>query len=419
MATPSDSIDSVPALRHLRCFLLAAELGSIVRAAEEVGMSQPAASNAIARLEHAFGGALLVRRAGGSAPSAAGALLEVRARRFFALLDEAVSQLCDPGRSSKVSMSIRRVHIRALIAVAETGSFSQAARRLGISGPALHRAARDLEGLLRCPLFQTQPQGIGVNTAGGSFARQLRLAASEIVQAHDEIGGQGKSASGRIAIGVLPLLPKRWIARVIAAAKRSEPDMRVELREGEHAALVRDLRWGALDLIVGALPPHPPEANILQQPLFADPYVLVVRRGHRLAKIRKLTPAMLATQDWIVPSPNLPRRGALERFFATLPGRPRIWLDTASPGTMIAAVAETDCVTLISRTQFLTDGAANLAILPLKMPDSGRTVGITRRRDWLATPAQRSFLEALSNTPPTANGDGSAERHRSERQRQT
>jgi LysR family transcriptional regulator, regulator for genes of the gallate degradation pathway len=401
MSEAPDLVGVLPSLRQLRCFLLAAEHGSVGRAAEEIGMSQPAASNAVARLEAQFGARLLDRNTAGSVPTPAGEVLHVRAGRFFASLADAFSHVgSDERRSGHLAATMRRVHVRALIAVAETGTFTSAAARLAISGPALHRAARELETLVRAPLFQRRPNGIGVNATGESLARRFRLAAHEIVQAIEELGPNGRVSGTKITAGVLPLLPKRWMARAIVRAKRATAELAVELREASYATLVQELRWGSVDLIIGALPPDPPEADVTQKPLFADPYVLVVRRGHPLTRARRLTRAMLAKHDWVVPSDSLPRRAVVENFFATLPARPRIWLDTSSPGSMTAAVEETDCITLVSRTQLLMDGAPNLAILPVTVPDGGRTVGITQRRDWLPTPVQRAFVDALVRTSP-------------------
>ena len=320
---------ALPSLRQLRCFLLAADSGSIGRAADDIGMSQPAASNAISRLEDLFGVSLLVRHAGGSATTRDGELLSVRTRRFFSLLAQGLSEACsDPVRCTKLLGAVRMVHVRALITIAESGNFTKAARQLLISGPALHRAAREFENLLHTPLFRPGPDGIGVNALGESLARQFRLAVREIVQAREEVGPHGQIAPAKVTLGILPLLPKRWIARAIAHSKINYPDVALELREGSYSALVQELRWGFLDFIIGALPPAPENPDITQESLFVDPYVLVVRREHPLARARKIEPKMLAAHDWVVPSPNLPRRAALERFFDTLPQRPRIWLDT-------------------------------------------------------------------------------------------
>ena len=399
MAERQIGLEGLPNLRQLRCFALVVKHGGIGRAAEEIGMSQPAASHAISRLEDLIGTALLVRHPGGSTATRAGELLAVRIGRFLGRLEHALSSAC--GESAvrpQLLSALRMVHLRAHIAIAETGTFTRAARRLGVSAPALHRAARDLEQLLPRRLYRVGAEGIGVNAAGDALAQQMRLALQELAQAFEEMGHRDVAAPAPVTIGILPLMPKRWVARRIARAKARHPEARVELREGNQAALLQDLRRGDIDLIIGALPPSASGADVIQEPLFADPYVLVVRRGHPLADMASISPEMLAKHDWVVPSHNVPRRIAIERFFATLPVRPRIWLDTSSPGTMMAVLAETDCITLVSRTQLLMDGPAELSVLPVEVPHGGRMVGLTRRKDWLPTPVQQAFLNALSET---------------------
>lgn len=392
-----------PSLRQLRCFLAAVETGSIGRAADEIALSQPAVSDAIARLEDAFGVPLLVRRIGGSAASADGVLLARRVRRLFAQLDQGLCTLqADRTLRLKSLVMLRMVHLRAHIAVAEHGTFARAAAHLGLSDAALHRSARALETLIGRDLYRRGADGIGSNAGAKILARHMRLALRELMQAHDEIGRRTAGAPARISMGILPLMPKRWVAGVIARTKAEHPEAGIALREGRYADLLQELHWGAIDVIVGALPPQAAAPDIVEEPLFADPYVLVVRKGHPLADVHTVTRTMLTEHDWVVPSHHLPRRAAIERFFSTLPARPRIWLDTSSPGTMMAVLAETDCITLISRTQWLMDGPADLVVLPVDGFDAGRTVGITRRHDWLPTAVQDRFLRALRESAPLA-----------------
>jgi DNA-binding transcriptional LysR family regulator len=392
-------LEPLPSLRQLHCFRVAADCGSISRAADEVGLSQPAVSDALTRLEETMGAPLLVRHIAGSALSPAGEQFALRVRRLFARLEQGLTALeGERHGADRLLAKLRLVHVRALIAIAETGSFARAAEHLGVSAPALHRSARELEKLAGRDLYRVGPAGIGVNRAGEALARQMRLALAELTQARDEIGRFAQGA--RVTVGMLPLVPKRWAARAVAATRRQFPGAQITLNEGDQASLLTGLRWGGLDLLVGALPPPEADRDLVHEPLFADPYVLVVRKSHPLAGMRRVTLDMLTRHEWVVPSRNLPRRAVIEKLFARLPARPRIWLDTTAPGMMTAALAETDCITLISRTQLLMDGPDDLAVLPVRISDAGRAVGVTTRHDWLPTPVQRAFLDALADTAP-------------------
>ena len=86
-------MSSYPNLRHVRLFQFAAETNSLTRAAEAVRVSQPAASQAIAKLEGQFGGALFERRGSGVFVTERGRLLAERAARALSLLREANERL--------------------------------------------------------------------------------------------------------------------------------------------------------------------------------------------------------------------------------------------------------------------------------------------------------------------------------------
>lgn len=90
---------AIPSLRHLRAFQAVARLGSVGRASDSIHVTQPAVTQAIARLEAQFGGSLLDRRPTGSFPNADGRIFLRRVDRMFALLDDALSraQIGAPG----------------------------------------------------------------------------------------------------------------------------------------------------------------------------------------------------------------------------------------------------------------------------------------------------------------------------------
>src|SRR4051812_34435141 len=129
-------------LRHLRALGAMIERGSMSAAAETVGLSQPALTQGLAKLERQLGTALFDRRTGGMEPTEAGALLAARADAGFALLDAA-------GRGSRGARGFARpghlvtaAQARTFLALAKAGSFASAAGDMGVSQPAVHRAVR-------------------------------------------------------------------------------------------------------------------------------------------------------------------------------------------------------------------------------------------------------------------------------------
>src|SRR5260370_37815281 len=85
--------------------------------------------------------------------------------------------------------------------------------------------------------------------------------------------------------------------------------------------------------------------------LFEDPYVVAVRKGHRLAGQSVISTADLAAFDWVAPQPGMPRRAVIDAMLAGVPPRPRLVVETRSLALMMAVLVGNDCITLLSRMQ--------------------------------------------------------------------
>ncbi len=380
-----------PQLRRLVLFDAVCREGGISQAAESVALTQPAVSQAIKKLEESFGAVLFERGFGGSELTADGALLQRRVRR---LLDQIEAAMPAGGRAR--SRRLTDSQIRCHVAIAETGSAAEAARRLGISQPAVHKAARDLEDTIGVPLYRRRVHSVSANAAGQELARRLVVALGEIDQALAELVTARGEAAGRIAVGVLPLMPQRLLARTIGRLRESYPNVTVTIREGAHARLLEDLRFGRLDIIVGALREPRLAGNVVERELFTDPYVVVVRREHPLASRRKVSLKDLAAHGWVVPQQDMPRRSVVDALLATLPQAPRVLVETSSLAMMMAMLDENDCISLLSRSHILYGNYRNEVVaLPVAAPQADRAVGYTTRADWLPTRVQQDFIEQL------------------------
>lgn len=388
-------------LRQLLIFDAVMEGGSAGAAARRLGLSQPAVTHALNKLEELLGLPLLRRGQDGSKGTQAGHILHRRIIRLRALISEGLvaaggGQL-EPREVQMRATALTSTQVAAHVAIANGGSFSAAAAMLAISEPAIQRTARDLERMVGVALYERDGQMLAVTQGGFVLASRMQLALAEIAQAHDEIAMAQGRANGRIALGCLPLMPKGVLAPALGRLLHRFPHVEVSLEEGSYGSLTAALKQGKLDMLLGALRSDPRETELEERHLFDDPYVVVCRRGHPLAqRSRRPGKADLARQGWVAAPSGTPRRTALDRLFATLPQRPPVVLETNSVVMMIATLVESDCLTLSSRQQAAVDFAGfDLAQLPLEVAPTDRRVGITLRSNWLPTVVQHAFLEAL------------------------
>jgi DNA-binding transcriptional LysR family regulator len=389
-----------PTLRRLAIFDAVFRRGSAGAAAQEIGLSQPSVTHAVDKLEGEVGARLFERGPSGSHPTKAGRLLHRRVERMLRRIEAAIGEL-EAGGQRRVdarlaSRNLTTAQARAHLAIAAAGSFRAAAGRLQLAEPTLHRAARELELTVGAPLYRRTAQGFAATVSGGRFAERLKLALHEIDQALDELAAERDASGGRVSAGCLPLMPKPALARTVALLLRDHPAAQITLQEAPHETLMAGLRSGELDLLVGALRNPRLGGEVVERPLFNDPHVVAARAGHPLAGEGPLREADLARFPWVAPASGTPRRVFVEALFARLPERPRVVAETSSLAVMTAILAESDCLTLVSRAQARDEfRGAGLVILPVELSAPERMVGVTLRAGWLPTRVQRRFLSLL------------------------
>jgi|SRR5579884_116291 len=101
-------------LNQLRTFIAVAETGSVGGAAEQLAISQPAVSAAIAALSEQFGAPLIERDGRGTRLTPAGQVLSLHARRIFAMLEQAQRETANAARTE-----LRRLRLATVTTVAE------------------------------------------------------------------------------------------------------------------------------------------------------------------------------------------------------------------------------------------------------------------------------------------------------------
>lgn len=157
----NEAAQALPNLRHLRLLDVAVRERSMSRAASKVHMSQPAASQALARLGEVFGARLLERAGNSVVTTDEGRIVVARARRALDHLGDMGSVLrlrASGGARAIPARPLERYasssQLRALATVAMTGSFAAAARRLGQSDSSVMRACREIERVIGVALFE-------------------------------------------------------------------------------------------------------------------------------------------------------------------------------------------------------------------------------------------------------------------------
>jgi DNA-binding transcriptional LysR family regulator len=393
-----------PNIRHLIALVELRRTRRIALAAGRVHLSQPAVTQAIARIEKSLGTLLFDRRPDGMFATGIGERFGVRVERVLEYLRAGEAQALRRGarqgqaRRAGFHRLVTAVQLRSLVAVADAGSFSQAARHLGVSQPAVQRAARDLETLSGLDLFEPIRRGIALTPAAEALALNVRLAAAEYRQGLYEVGEYLGRDSTAIAIGSMPLSRTALLPAAIDDLLREAPG-RVQVRcvDGPYETLARDLRHGDLDFLIGALRDPPPSDDIEQEELFSDDLAVVARVGHPLADHPEPGLGDTLGYPWIAPPRPTPSGSYLFEKLG-IPGLPDTPVRIVSSSLVLVRglMMRGDYLTVMSRRQIeVEERLGVLTALPIPLPDSRRPIGLSFRRGWVATRSQRRMLDLI------------------------
>ncbi|MEU2952234.1 LysR family transcriptional regulator [Streptomyces xanthochromogenes] len=220
-------------------------------------------------------------------------------------------------------MDISSTGLRVLRQIAESGSFTAAAARLGYTQSAISRQAAALERSVGTTLFERRPDGVQLTPSGLTLLRHAHTVLASLAAAERELTGTVPQTEvvrlGAVLSAGAAILP--------AALAAAGPQITVTTREGTTPTLIRALRAGSLDLaVLTSRPPHRPfdgDSPRLHVETVADTELVVaVPSTGEFAGRTTVHVDELVDAAWIAtPSSS---SEALLGVWPGLPGRPRV-----------------------------------------------------------------------------------------------
>lgn len=272
--------------------------------------------------------------------------------------------------------AIKLRHIRAFLDIAAEGNLSAVARAQGITQPALSRTLAELEALLDQPMFLRQGRRL-VLTEGGALFRRHALAGVQALEAG--VAALRPGSGGAIRVGVLPTVATRFFPLVALRFIQLRPDITLSVETGPHHYLLRLLRDGAIDMMVGRLPAASEMSGLGFDHLYEEDVVLAGRAAHPLAH-RPLA-EVLSSVPLILPPATALIRPAVDAYLASLGLnglRPAV--ETASLALGRGICLASDALWFISRGVVVEDlDSGAMAERPTGARFLSGAVGITRR----------------------------------------
>jgi LysR family hydrogen peroxide-inducible transcriptional activator len=189
------------------------------------------------------------------------------------------------------------LQLKCFVAIADTRSFTEAAKRLHVSQPALSYQIKRLENEIHARLFERTSRRVSLTSDGQAFlslAQEVLSRADEALQMMEERLGV---ETGEVTFGTLPSVGAHVVPHILQTFRRNFPGVRVTLREAATVALERAVLDGELDFAIVQVPKAVNALEITS--LLSEELLLLVPMGHPLADRASVSLEELADEDFI------------------------------------------------------------------------------------------------------------------------
>jgi len=389
-------------LKQVRAIDAVARARGIAEAATILNTTQPVVSRAIQSAEALIGVPIFQRGWGGAEPTARGETVLQRCANALRLITRAEDDIAALGGvRPNLAAFLRWRHIEAVAAVARFGSASQAARRLGMTQPAVSRAISAIAEYARQPLFQRKRDGLEAMPQAQRLAalRDELLQVLDMSVAADAQSGHG--LIGRLAVGMLPFSGQDLVLKTFGELTNLHPELRLMAVPGSYAMLANALRHGEIDCMIGILREPPPFPDLEEVFLYDESFTLVARRDHPCHG-RARSMSGLKNEKWIVGQHGTPVRTYFDGLFETIGAIPPA--QTCEIHSFAGAerlVMESSSIALLSYSERqLANLPRELKKVEVDLPDAQTAIGLTVRKSGGMTEIVRVFEELLRRYMP-------------------
>ena len=289
--------------------------------------------------------------------------------------------------------------LRVFVTLAESGHFTQAADRLGMSQSSLSAALAKLEKQLGTRLFDRHTRACRATEAGAA----LLPAARRLVADWDLLVADARDFSrflrGRVSVAAPNVQCSLLLPPVIRAFRDAHPGVRVVLHdvpEHEVHALVRN---GVADL--GIATQTDARSDLVATALSSDEFIAVLTPEHPLAARRSLEWSQLAREPVIGYLPGNPVRKLLEDTLAERGITLDYAFEIALPWTMMGLAREGLGIALVTMALRPLAQWHGLEVRAVGRPQIARTMTLLRAPGNTLAPAVAAFKDMLlGGTPP-------------------
>ena len=284
--------------------------------------------------------------------------------------------------------------LRTLVTVVDAGSFSEAARVMGISQPAVTMQVQSLEGDVGATLLDRRYRRIDLTEAGRVLLPYARTVLAQIESARSEIAALSGSITGRLTIAASTTPGVYVVPRLLGPFLEQNPEVGVTITVHDTTEVIEAVETGRANFgVTGAIVKG---AKVSFTPIGTDELVVICATTSSFAKRSAVPLADLAESAWVMREAGSGTRQVSEHFLTQHgldPAELHIAVELGTGEAIVSAV----------------EGGLGVAMLSSHVAAKALELGTVVRVDLAAPPVERTFFAVLPKGTPTRAAEAFSE----------
>lgn len=287
--------------------------------------------------------------------------------------------------------------LRCVEAIADTGSFVHAARRLNMSQPSVSARMRSLEATLGLTLFAREPRGVSLTLEGAELLAHARRILRQIRDAEEDLAALQRSPVGLVRLGLPTSLTGSLALPLLERCFAELPHVKVRVVESMSGYLLQWLREERLDLAVTF--GHVAPAGVDIEPLAREELLLVAQNAEALARYTDADGTVplrrLADIPLVLPGPEHGLRSLISEQSRQQAITLNVIVEIDALGEIRRLVSRGVGCTVMSSAAFADSGGTDLAAAIIRRPSISRVVNIAAGSGRVPSRATKEIAQRL------------------------
>ena len=293
---------------------------------------------------------------------------------------------------------MRHTQLRSFHAVAQRGSFTAAARALGVSQPTITTQVKSLESEFGVELFVRRGRRIELTETGSGLLDIARRLFADEKEAADYLNETRGLKTGHLRVGAVG---PYHVTDMLAAFNARYPGLYVSVTMGNSRDTLRDLLDYRTD--VSVLAHVDPDPRLVAIPYQRHRVVVFCPIDHPFARRRGIRAREMEGQRLIVREAGSTTRLAFDQAMREADTRPRVVMEIGSRESIREAVAKGIGLGVVSEAEFIPDPRIRaLPVIDAEIYTYAHVVHLRERQNARLVRAFIDVLGGLLSASPAA-----------------